>query len=147
MSLQCNKRLVRTALRAAEQAMRCASLTRALERITLALGAIVICSTASAGSPWRELDGSFVVGGPAIGDVPPEVRTAGTHIRFGIFGDAAKEVWSMIDAPATFDACGEDHLTKRSGSIECGYYESNDRYACYFGVGIASNEIVRGATC
>ena len=98
-------------------------------------------------SLWRDLEGVFVIGGPAIGDVPPEVQSARTHIRFGVFGDAAAEMWSMIQTPAVFDACGEDHMTKRSGSIECGYYESDHRYECYFGVGVTTNEVVRGVTC
>lgn len=116
-------------------------------QILVLVTAIGTAPESAAESPWRELDGVFLIGGPAIGDVSQEVRDARTHIRFGVFGEAAEEMWQMIDAPAVFDACGEDHMTKRSGSIECGYYEADERYECYFGIGVTTNDVVPGAAC
>ena len=108
--------------------------------------ALLIGSVALAGSPWIDFEGDYVIGGKTLFDPPPsEPRT--THIRFRIFGSAAKEMYDLIDVDPILDQCGPDHLTKLSGNIKCDYFDEDQSYACYFGVGLRDNEIVKAVWC
>ena len=53
----------------------------------------------------------------------------------------------MIETEPTLDRCGPDHLTKVSGNIKCDFFEDDQKYACYFGVGLRENDIVKAVWC
>lgn len=107
---------------------------------------LLISSPALADGPWIEFEGSYTIGGKTLHD-SPSYEKDNTHVRFTIHGDAAKRIYLMIEGSPMEDLCGIDHLTKVSGNIKCDYFDINEQYACYFGIGVKDNDVVKGALC
>jgi len=110
---------------------------------------IILCSQATAfsGDLYKDFPGQYDIGGKTILDAS-EGEPRNTHIYFRIMGDAAKEMYSIIESEAVYDICIDDGtMTKSAGNIKCDFTPKENSYICYFGVGINENSIDLGAVC
>ncbi len=107
----------------------------------------VVSGSGFAADSHRDLSGKFGIGGETIID-PPQNEPKNTHIYFSITGEAAKEMIFMIKSNAVRDICLDDGtVTKFAKNIQCQFDPDRNRYACYFSVGVYSNEIGPGIAC
>lgn len=100
-----------------------------------------------ASDPYKNFPGQYTISGKTVLDSPAG-EPQNTHIYFRIMGDAAKEMYSMVDAKPERDICLDDGtLTKSAESIKCDFNPKDSSYICYFSVGVQENSIGLGVVC
>ncbi len=92
------------------------------------------------------LEGVYWVDGQILIDAP-ENQANDTHIYFRLDGDAAKDLYRLIDAEPEWDKCGTDHWEKRKEKIVCEFYEEEEEYCCYFSINIDDETVWYGPPC
>jgi len=98
-------------------------------------------------APFKEFSAEYGVGGATLVDAPASEPTD-THIYLNINGDAARDMYNIIDSAAVHNACLDDGtLTKRAGNIQCDFDPAHGAYRCYFSIDVNANTIGLGAVC
>lgn len=108
---------------------------------------LLFASAGLASNSFKEFSADYDIGGATLIDAP-ESEPSNTHIYLRIRGDAAKDMYNIIESAAVRDACLDDGtLTKRAKNIQCEFDPKHDAYACYFSIDVNSNAIGHGAVC
>ncbi len=79
---------------------------------------------------------------------PPDDEPDDTHIYLWITGQAARDIYVMIDSEATQEPCLDDGtLSKQSGNIQCDFDPGKDHYRCYLSIEVSTNKVGPGVVC
>jgi hypothetical protein len=96
---------------------------------------------------YKALAGSYHLGGKDFYD-PPADQPQNTHIYFEITGAAAADLYANLRMKPVSAACGEPGTkTKRAGEIQCTQNTKPRSHRCWFGVNLATQELVNGVVC
>ncbi len=95
----------------------------------------------------KGLDGTYYISGKTIIDAPKD-ESKNTHMFFQINGDAAMDLYKMIEKEAIYDPCLDDGShTKFAGKMQCTESKDKEVYQCYFSIGVNTQDIGAGIVC
>ena len=115
-----------------------------------ALAALLLAAAgaaALAASTPRPLTGTYAFAGRTLVD-PPQGEPQDTHFLVTLDGEAARELYAKLKAPARRDACIDDgSTTKRVGDIQCTATVRPKGHTCTFGIDLAQRKLAPAAVC
>lgn len=114
---------------------------------TIAAGVLVAAlglGSAAAALDVKPLAGSYAIGSATLVDPPPGEKK--DRLLLYLDGDAAREVYEAMPAPARADACDPDLRTKSAGALECSLSKAGE-YTCAVGILLEQGTTVKASTC
>ena len=115
-----------------------------MKPITILALVATLISFSGKSADWKTVHGTYAV--TAENYLDPAEELEGSHIRFQLSGETAKDIFLAMNVVETLDEC-TGATAKQIGEMQCMFHESEMRYACHFAINLALQTIEYGVAC